>query len=162
MVWTYGTSANARRGFWPRSFVTIERLAAATIEEIDAIHEIGLTVAESAREWFDDERNQELIARLQAAGVATEMSGGAETQTDERFAGKIFVLTGRLETMTRDEAAKQIEVRGGRAGSSVSKKTAYVVAGAEAGSKLTKAEALGVTVIDEAAFSAMLESRQEA
>ena len=145
-----------------RSFVTIERLAAATIEEIDAIHEIGLTVAESAREWFDDEGNKELISRLQAAGVATEMSGGAETQTDERFAGKIFVLTGRLETMTRDEAAKQIEARGGRAGSSVSKKTAYVVAGAEAGSKLTKAEALGVTVIDEAAFSAMLESGQEA
>ncbi len=145
-----------------RSFGTVEKLAAATIEEIDAIHEIGQTVAESVRQWFDDERNQQLIARLQAAGVATEMQGGAEIQTDERFAGKIFVLTGRLETMTRDEAAKAIETRGGRAGSSVSKKTAYVVAGAEAGSKLTKAEALGVTVIDEAAFSAMLESEQQA
>ena len=142
-------------GILARNFGSVEKLQAAAIEQIDAIHEIGLAVAESVRAWFDEPRIQDLLARLQAAGVSTEMKGGA-IETDERFAGKIFVLTGRLETMSRDEAARHIETRGGRASSSVSKKTDYVIAGAEAGSKLTKAEALGVKVIDEAEFSAML------
>ena len=75
---------------------------------------------------------------------------------DERFVGKTFVLTGKLENYTRDEAAKLIEDRGGRVSSSVSKNTDYVVAGSDAGSKLTKAEALGVTVLDEDSFSAMV------
>lgn len=139
-----------------RHFRSLERLSGATIEEIDAIHEIGLTVAQSVRDWFDDDGNLKLCERLRAAGVRTEMFGG-ETQTlDEAFAGKQFVLTGTLEGMTRDEARSLIEARGGRVTSTVSKKTDYVIAGAEAGSKLDKAQSLGVRVIDEAALKEML------
>ena len=140
-----------------RHFRTLERLAAATVEEIDDIHEIGLTVAESARDWFDDEGNLDLTRRLREAGVRTEIAGGAVgAEADEAFEGKQFVLTGRLETLTRDEARSLIEARGGRVTSTVSKKTDYVVAGEEAGSKLDKAQALGLRVIDEAALKEML------
>ncbi|MDQ3907036.1 MAG: NAD-dependent DNA ligase LigA [Acidobacteriota bacterium] len=139
-----------------RQFRTLDRLGAATVEELDAVPEIGLTVAESVHDWFADAGNRELCARLAAAGVRTEMEAGAGVGSDERFAGKQFVLTGRLETMTREEAGAAIEARGGRVTSSVSKKTDYVVAGEEAGSKLDKARGLGVRVIDEAEFRAML------
>jgi DNA ligase (NAD+) len=140
-----------------RSFGSVENLQAATVEQMDDIHEIGLTVAESVRAWFDEPRSQDLLARLRAAGVSLTQEESGATRLDERFNGKIFVLTGRLETMTRDEAAKHIETRGGRTSSSVSKKTDFVVAGAEAGSKLDKAQALGVKVIDETEFAAMLQ-----
>jgi DNA ligase (NAD+) len=139
-----------------RAFRSLERLGAASVEELDAIPEIGLTVAESVHDWFNDEGNRELCARLAAAGVGTELAGGAGVAQDERFAGKQFVLTGRLAGMTREEAAAAIEARGGRVTASVSKKTAYVVAGEEAGSKLDKARALGVAVIDEGEFIRML------
>jgi DNA ligase (NAD+) len=140
-----------------RHFRSLERLRAATVEEIDDIHEIGLTVAQSVRDWFDDEGNVALCERLRAAGVRTELTGGAASgAADEAFAGKQFVLTGRLETMTRDEARALIEARGGRVTSTVSKKTDYVVAGEEAGSKLDKAQALGLNVIDEATLRALL------
>jgi DNA ligase (NAD+) len=139
-----------------RAFRSLDKLGAASVEELDAIHEIGLTVAESVRDWFDDEGNRELCARLLAAGVRTELEAGADAPTDERFAGKQFVLTGRLETMTREEAGAAIEARGGRVTSSVSKKTDYVVAGEEAGSKLDKARTLGVAVIGEAELKEML------
>jgi DNA ligase (NAD+) len=136
---------------------SLDRLMAATVEELDAIPEIGLTVAESVRDWFDDEGNQELCDRLRAAGVKTESSRKSSASLDERFANKQFVLTGTLSSFTRDEAKALIEARGGRVNSSVSKKTDYVVAGEAAGSKLDKAESLGVTVIDETAFKEMLE-----
>jgi DNA ligase (NAD+) len=136
---------------------SLDRLTEATVEELDAIPEIGLTVAESVRDWFDDEGNRALCDRLRAAGVNTESSRKSSAALDERFAGKQFVLTGTLSSFTRDEARGLIEARGGRVNSSVSKKTDYVVAGEAAGSKLDKAEALGVTVIDESAFKAMLE-----
>jgi DNA ligase (NAD+) len=139
-----------------RHFRSLERLASATVQEIDDIHEIGLTVAESVRDWFDDEGNLDLCKRLQAAGVRTELAGGAAAEADENFAGKQFVLTGRLETLTRDEARAAIESRGGRVTSTVSKKTDYVVAGEDAGSKLDKAQALGLRVIDEQALREML------
>jgi DNA ligase (NAD+) len=139
-----------------RAFRSLERLGAASVEELDAIPEIGLTVAESVRDWFNDEGNRELCARLAAAGVRTELAGGAGVGEDERFAGKLFVLTGRLAGMTREEAAAAIEARGGRVTSSVSKKTDYVVAGEEAGSKLEKAQALDVAVLGEDEFSRML------
>jgi len=140
-----------------RHFGSLARLAAASVEEMDAIHEIGLTVAESVRDWFDDEGNQRLCERLGAVGVRTELEGGAGVAAHEgQFAGKQFVLTGKLETMTRDEARALIESRGGRVTSSVSKKTDYVVAGEEAGSKLDKAIALGLSVIDERALKEML------
>ncbi len=138
-----------------RSFRSIENLQKATIEELDAIHEIGLTVAVSVFNWFENPRNRELIERLKAAGVQMETSSDASAIADENFSGKTFVLTGKLETMTRDEAAKIIEERGGRVSSSVSKKTDFVVAGSDAGSKLEKANALGVKVLNETEFAKM-------
>ena len=138
-----------------KHFRSIDKLAKATIEELSAIHEIGPTVAVSVYEWFRNPLHVELVNRLKAAGVKTETEGG-EIKEDERFAGKTFVLTGTLEGFTRDEAGKLIEQRGGRVSSSVSKKTDYVVAGSEAGSKLTKAESLGIPVLDEAQFASML------
>ncbi|MCA1621280.1 MAG: NAD-dependent DNA ligase LigA [Acidobacteria bacterium] len=139
-----------------RHFRSLERLAAATVEEMDDIHEIGLTVAESVRDWFDDEGNVNLCGRLREFGVRTELASGASGATDEAFAGKQFVLTGRLEALTRDEARAAIEARGGRVTSTVSKKTDYVVAGEEAGSKLDKARALGLKIIDEEGLRALL------
>jgi DNA ligase (NAD+) len=135
---------------------SLERLREASVEELDAIPEIGLTVAESVRDWFDDEGNRALCDRLRAAGIRTEAERRSSSQVDERFVGKQFVLTGTLTNFTRDEARALIEARGGRVNSSVSKKTDYVVAGEAAGSKLDKAEALGVSVIDEDEFKGML------
>jgi DNA ligase (NAD+) len=135
---------------------SIDKLAAATVEELDAIHEIGLTVAVSVHNFFQNPRNIETIERLKAAGVKMEIDGDDSADFDENFSGKTFVLTGRLEQFTRDEAAKLIEQRGGRVSGSVSKKTDYVVAGEEAGSKLTKAESLGVKVLSENDFAAIL------
>jgi DNA ligase (NAD+) len=137
---------------------SLEKLTSATVEELDAIPEIGLTVAESVRDWFDDEGNRALCDRLRAAGVKTESQRSSSGGTvDERFAGKQFVLTGTLSSFTRDEARALIEARGGRVNSSVSKKTDYVVAGEAAGSKLDKAQSLGVAVVDEDVFKEMLE-----
>jgi DNA ligase (NAD+) len=135
---------------------SLERLAQMSVEELDAIPEIGLTVAESVRDWFDDEGNRALCDRLRAARVNTEAKRASSDSLDERFAGKQFVLTGTLAGFSRDEARALIEARGGRVNSSVSKKTDYVVAGDAAGSKLDKAQSLGVTVIDEDAFKEML------
>lgn len=143
-------------GILARALGSLDALSKASVEQLDRIHEIGLTVAESVRDWFDDEGNAALCARLRAAGVRTEVERKAKEAVDERFTGKQFVLTGTLQTYTRDEARALIEARGGRVTSSVSKKTDYVVAGQEAGSKLDKAQALGVNVIDEAAFKALL------
>ncbi len=144
-------------GILARNFGSLPGLSAASVEELDAVHEIGLTVAESVRDWFDDEGNRGLCERLRAAGVRTELEQSAANVTQsEAFAGKQFVLTGRLETMTRDEARALIEARGGRVTSTVSKKTDYVVAGEEAGSKLNKASTLGLRVIEEAELKAML------
>ena len=135
---------------------SLERLMNASVEELDAIPEIGLTVAESVHDWFGDEGNRELCDRLRLAGVKTETDRRSSGAADERFAGKQFVLTGTLASFTRDEARAFIEARGGRVNSSVSKKTDYVVAGEAAGSKLDKAQSLGVTVLDEEAFKEML------
>jgi DNA ligase (NAD+) len=137
-------------------FCSLERLSQASTEELDDIPEIGLTVAESVSDWFEDEGNRKLCDRLRAAGVKTEMEAQAAKSLDERFAGKQFVLTGTLESFNRDEAKDLIESRGGKVNSSVSKKTDFVIAGSDAGSKLDKAQSLGVTVLDEAAFKKML------
>jgi DNA ligase (NAD+) len=143
-------------GLLARHFGSLEALGKASVEELDDIPEIGLTVAESVRDWFDDPGNAELCERLAAAGVKTTLARSADQKVDERFVNKQFVLTGTLASFTRDEAKAQIEARGGRVMSSVSKKTDFVIAGEEAGSKLEKATALGVTVLDEAAFKKML------
>jgi DNA ligase (NAD+) len=144
-------------GILAQHFGTLDKLAAASVTELDDIHEIGLTVAQSVRDWFDDEGNRELCARLQAVGVNTQAERARAGELDERFAGKQFVLTGTLSDFTRDEARALIEARGGRVNSSVSKKTDFVIAGEEAGSKLDKAQSLGVTVIDEVAFKKMMD-----
>ena len=138
-----------------RQFGSLEALSKATVEELDDVPEIGLTVAQSVRDWFDDEGNLALCERLAAAGVRTKIDK-THHPADDRFAGKIFVLTGALADFTRDEARAAIEARGGRVSSSVSKKTDFVVAGEEAGSKLDKATSLGVTLLDEEALKKML------
>lgn len=138
-----------------RHYRSIENLARASVEELDAIHEIGLAVAVSVFNFFQNPKNQEVIERLKDAGVKTEIDGEAQGALSENFVGKTFVLTGKLEQFTRDDAAKIIEDRGGRVSSSVSKKTDYVVAGSDAGSKLTKAESLGVKVLSEDEFKEM-------
>ncbi|MEA2205364.1 MAG: ligase [Blastocatellia bacterium] len=143
-------------GILARHFGSLARLSEASVEELDDIHEIGLTVAQSVRDWFDDAGNLKLCERLRAAGVRTEIEQAAGTVSDNRFAGKQFVLTGKLETLSRDEARALIESRGGRVTSTVSKKTDYVVAGEDAGSKLDKAQALGLNVIDEAGLQSLL------
>ncbi len=135
---------------------SIDKIAEASVEELDAIHEIGPAVAESVYEWFREPANIDLVERLKAAGVKTEVDAESTAKLDERFVGKTFVLTGKLEQFTRDEAAKLIEERGGRVSSSVSKKTDFVVAGSDAGSKLTKAESLGVAILSEEEFQDML------
>lgn len=139
-----------------KHFGSLEAFFKATIQELDDVPEIGLTVAQSVRDWFDDAGNVALGERLKAAGVRTEIQRQKEKVLDERFAGKQFVLTGTLESFARDDARALIETRGGRVMSSVSKKTDYVVAGEEAGSKLQKANELGVTIVDENAFKKML------
>lgn len=144
-------------GILARHFRSLERLSKASVEELDDIHEIGMTVAQSVRDWFDDAGNLYLCERLRAAGVRTEIEGSAGSSAqDETFAGKQFVLTGKLANLTRDEARAMVEARGGRVTSTVSKKTDYVVAGEDAGSKLDKAQELGLRVIDEAALREML------
>jgi DNA ligase (NAD+) len=144
-------------GILARHFGSLERLSKATVEELDDIHEIGLTMAQSIHDWFADSGNSELCQRLTRAGVQTELAEQAGIEeTNQRFAGKVFVLTGTLPGLTRDEARELIESNGGRVTGSVSKKTDYVLAGADPGSKLDKANQLGVPVIDEDNFRKML------
>ena len=139
-----------------KHFRSIENLSKATVEELDDIHEIGSAVAVSVHNFFQNPRNREIVERLKNAGVKMEIDGGAADESDENFNGKTFVLTGKLEQFTRDEAVRIIETKGGRVSSSVSKKTDYVVAGTDAGSKLTKAESLGVKVLSEDEFREMI------
>ncbi len=129
---------------------SIDRLAAASVEELSQIYEIGGVVAASIHEWFQESRNKKLLKRLADAGVKMETASGGGEQAPRVFEGKTFVLTGTLPTLKRDEAKTFIEIRGGRVSVSVSKKTDLVVAGVEAGSKLDKAQELGIKIIDEA------------
>ena len=135
-------------------FGTLDELMAATEEELQSIPDIGAVTALFIREWFSLEQSQHQIRLLREAGVSFE---SAERVLDDRFRGMTFVLTGTLPTYTRDEAAALIEARGGRTSGSVSKKTSIVLAGENAGSKLTKAQELGIRVIGEDEFRAMLE-----
>lgn len=140
-----------------RQFGSMEALAAADTETLKAMDEIGDKMADSVAAWFADSGNQALVEALAAAGVnmgSAEAAGPAQ-ETKEAFAGKTFVLTGTLEHYTREEASAIIEGFGGKISGSVSKKTDYVLAGAEAGSKLKKAQELGVTVISEEEFEEM-------
>ena len=124
------------------------------MEDLVAVDDIGEITAQSILEWMRSPQSQHLMARLREAGVNTQ---AAEQGEDLRFAGLTFVLTGGLERFTRDQAAELIEQRGGKASGSVSKKTTYVVAGEGAGSKLRKAQELGIPVLTEEEFVKMME-----
>ena len=141
-----------------RHFGQLDGLTAASELQLLEVADIGPVVAASIQEFFNDPLNVELIAQLRAAGVHWKESAPQEMITLP-MAGKTFVLTGTLPNLTRDAAAAQIEAAGGKVAGSVSKKTSYVVAGAEAGSKLAKAEELGVPILDEAAFLQLIQSR---
>ena len=127
---------------------------AASCEELTAIRDVGPGTAESIVRFFADPQAREMVEHLRRAGVNFTAQ---QTVEDRRFEGKTFVLTGALTMFTRDEATEKIERFGGKAASSVSKKTTYVVAGENAGSKLRKANELGVPVLTEAEFLEMLE-----
>jgi DNA ligase (NAD+) len=132
--------------FLAEHFGSMDALMEASEEELQAVNEIGPRVSQSIREFFDEPRNVALVDKLRAAGLTFK---GTKKQRGTALAGKTFVLTGTLERHSRDEAKKLIEDAGGKVAGSVSKKTDYVVAGAEAGSKLDKAKELGVAVIGE-------------
>jgi len=131
-----------------RHFQTLEKLMAASAEDMQLVPEIGFRIAESIREFFDDLRNQAEIDRFIEAGVNTKFLGSGGS----KFAGQTVVLTGTLPTLSREEARVLVEENGGKVSSSVSKKTSWVLAGTDAGSKLEKAEQLEIPVIDEAEF----------
>ena len=138
-----------------RKYKTMEALSMATAEELSTINDIGPIVANSIREFFDQEQTKDLLEKLKQAGVNME-SLEQEENIDNRFEGKTFVLTGSLEKYSRSEAADIIEKFGGKTSGSVSKKTDYVLAGEEAGSKLAKAEKLGITIINENQFEELI------
>jgi DNA ligase (NAD+) len=136
-------------------FGSIDSLAAATAEELGRVEEVGPRISQAILEFFAQPANQALIASLREAGV--DMTA-EKKERSSKLAGLTFVLTGTLPTLTRDEAKAMIEAAGGKTAGSVSKKTSYVVAGEEAGSKLDKARELKVPVLDEAGLLALLEA----
>ncbi len=136
-----------------KQYNSMDNLSEATIENLSQVEDIGPIVANSIREFFEQEQTKDLIKRLKGAGV--NMQRIKDENEDERFAGKTFVLTGSLEKYSREEASNIIEKFGGKTSSSVSKKTSYVLAGEDAGSKLTKAQDLGVQIITEEEFEKM-------
>jgi DNA ligase (NAD+) len=136
-------------------FGSIDEIARASVEQLQAAEGIGERIAESVRFFFSQETNRAIVDRLRRAGVvltapkATKGAGG-------KLAGKTFVLTGTLPTMTREQASELIVAAGGKVSGSVSKKTDYVVAGSEAGGKLTRAQELGTPILDEAGLRKLL------
>ncbi len=136
-------------------FGSLDKIKNASEEELMAIHEIGPQVAKSIVQFFSEKRNLETLKKLFEGGVRIQ-EPQPQAGADNRFAGMTFVFTGALERFTRDEAERLVEERGGRAASSVSRKTTYVVAGPGAGSKLAKARELGIPVISEKEFLEML------
>ncbi|HYE29888.1 MAG TPA: NAD-dependent DNA ligase LigA [Methylomirabilota bacterium] len=137
-----------------RHFRSIDQLRVASADDLLKVNEIGEIIAQSVSTWFSDARNQQLIARLQEAGVKMQSTEPATAGTLP-LSGLTFVLTGTLPTLKREEAAARIESLGGKVSGSVSKKTNYLLAGEDAGSKLEKAQTLGVKIINEAEFLAL-------
>ncbi len=137
-----------------KKFRTLDACMSATADDLIAIDDFGEITAHSVVNFFAHESNIELCNKLKAAGLLTE---AVKEAASDKFAGLTFVLTGTLPTMSRDEASELIKAQGGKVSGSVSKKTSYVVAGEAAGSKLTKAQDLGITVIDEDELKKMLE-----
>jgi len=139
--------------FLAEHFGSMDALVNASQEELQEVNEVGPRIAQSIVEFFQERRNRELVQQLRSAGLSFT---GSKKQRGTKLAGKTFVLTGTLARYTRDEAKKMIEDAGGKVASSVSKKTDYVVAGADAGSKLEKAKELGVKVVDEKEMEKLL------
>jgi len=137
-----------------RRFASLEELSSCTIEQLLAIHEIGDKVAQSIGDFFSNSDKIDLVRKLQQAGVKPQ--GEVVVQQDGPLTGKTFVITGTLSKWSRKEAEELVEKAGGRASGSVSKKTDYVLAGENAGSKLDKAEKLGIEILDEARFAEMI------
>jgi len=137
-----------------RAFGSMDALCAATIEQLQETQEIGPVLAESVRSWLDEPRNRQLIDRLRAAGVNMEVPEGERTAADAPgpLTGKTYVITGTLQSMSREQATAALERLGAKVAGSVSKKTTGVIVGAEAGSKAEKARTLGVPMLDEASF----------
>jgi len=133
-------------------FGSVDAIAAATEDEIDAVPEIGPEIAATVREWFDEDENLQLIEKLRAAGVRLADEPTAPDRTPKTLEGVTLVLTGGLDTVSREEATAMAQAAGARVASSVSGKTTFVVAGRDPGTKLAKAETLGVEVIDEDTF----------
>jgi DNA ligase (NAD+) len=140
-----------------RHFGSLDSLMAADVDSLQQVPDVGPVVAASIASFFAERHNVEVIEQMRSAGVRWE-EGMPSFVASSTIAGKTFVLTGTLPTLTREEAKEHIEARGGKVAGSVSKKTDYVVAGAEAGSKLTKAQELGVTILDETQFRELLAS----
>jgi len=138
-----------------KKYKSIDNLAEASFESLSETNDVGEIVANSIKEFFMQDQTLHLIKRLKDAGVNTEDTNIDEI-SDERFAGKTFVLTGKLENFTREEAQDLIEKFGGKVSGSVSKKTSYVLAGEEAGSKLTKAQELGIQILSEQEFTEII------
>ncbi len=133
-------------------FGSVDAIAAATEDEIDAVPEIGPEIAATVREWFDEDENLQLIEKLRAAGVRLVDERTGTDRTPKTLEGVTLVLTGGLDTVSREEATAMAQAAGARVASSVSGKTTFVVAGRDPGTKLAKAETLGVEVIDEDTF----------
>ena len=145
-----------------QKFTTVDLLAEATATSIEAVYGIGPEIAQSVYQWFHVPANQTLIARLKAAGLQFDNKETSSATSGENgkqpFAGKTFVITGTLPTLKRDEAKELIQKAGGKVTNSVSYKTDYLVVGEEAGSKLQKAEELGITQLSEGELLEMLEN----
>lgn len=139
-----------------KHFRSIENLSKASVDEIDDIYEIGPSIAQSVVDFFKDDKNIKLLNKLKKAGLKFESENTGTLKTKEEFLGKVFVLTGTLQKFTRSQASEIIENFGGRTSGSVSKKTDYVLAGNEAGSKLDKAKKLGVKILTEEDFEKMI------
>ncbi|MEX8518206.1 MAG: NAD-dependent DNA ligase LigA [Leptothrix sp. (in: b-proteobacteria)] len=138
-------------------FGAIDRVMDASVEQLLAVNDVGPVVAQSLHTFFDQPHNREVVEQLRAAGISwPEHDGAAQDDAPKPLAGKTLVLTGTLPTLSRDAAKALIEAAGGKVSGSVSKKTHYVVAGSEAGSKLDKARELGLSVLDEAGLQALL------
>lgn len=140
-----------------RHFGTMDAIMDATLDQLLQVSDIGPTVAQSIRTFFDQAHNREVVEQLKACGVHWK-EGVASEGASLPLTGQTFVLTGTLQSMGRDDAQTKLEMLGAKVASSVSKKTHAVVAGAEAGSKLEKAQSLGVLILDEAAFMELLET----
>lgn len=144
-----------------KHFGSLDRIMDASIEQLLEVNDVGPIVAQSIRTFFDQPHNREVVEQLRAAGITWPEHDGEGDLSPKPLAGKTFVLTGTLPVLSRDEAKELIEAAGGKVSGSVSKKTTYVVAGEEAGSKLEKARELGVEVIDEAGLRALLPAGDE-